>query len=120
MYVLGSTHAHTTNTPPLTPHTPHTATSPLDVAADEDPVMKSTNRKGSQVNFDIQVLDKRSKLSRDPTPFPKELHNRAMQWRAARDIHPEAEVCVLCVCVRTLRNYNIMYEPSLSLEAHSS
>ena len=41
------------------------------------------------MNFDTKVLDnlkKGSKISRDPTPFPKELHSKAMQWRASRDI----------------------------------
>ncbi len=61
-------------------------------------MLKAMNRKSSQVYFDPEVLDKRSKLSRDPTPFPKELHTKAMQWRAARDIHPELEVSECSVC----------------------
>ncbi len=45
------------------------------------------DRKANQVNFDPKVPDKPSaKISRDLTPFPKELHNKAMQWRATRDI----------------------------------
>lgn len=38
------------------------------------------------MNFDPKIQDKKSKISRDPTPFPKELHSKAMQWRAAREI----------------------------------
>ena len=39
------------------------------------------------MNFDPKVVDKlTAKISRDPTPFPKELHNKAMQWRMSRDI----------------------------------
>ena len=72
-------------------HTHLTASSPLDAAADEDPSVRSM-RKTSQVNFDPQVMDKRNKISRDPTPFPKELHNKAMQWRAARNIDVGGEV----------------------------
>ncbi len=41
----------------------------------------------SLVNFDPKVKDqKHTKISRDVTPFPKELHSKAMQWRATRDI----------------------------------
>ena len=43
------------------------------------------HRKASQVNFDPKVTDRKSNLTRDPTPFPKELHSKAMQWRAARE-----------------------------------
>ena len=44
-------------------------------------------KRSSQVNFDISLPDKpRTKISRDPTPFPKELHTKAMQWRAAREV----------------------------------
>ena len=38
------------------------------------------------MNFDPKIQDKRSKINRDLTPFPKELHSKAMQWRATRDI----------------------------------
>jgi Leucine-rich repeat (LRR) protein len=37
------------------------------------------------VNFDPNVQDPKSKLTRDPTPYPKELHVKALQWRAARE-----------------------------------
>ena len=37
------------------------------------------------VNFDPEVQDPKSKLTRDPTPYPKELHVKALQWRAARE-----------------------------------
>ena len=37
------------------------------------------------VNFDPKVQDPKSKLTRDPTPYPKELHVKALQWRAARE-----------------------------------
>ena len=46
------------------------------------------NRRASQVNFDIKQFPAENKakatISRDPTPFPKELHTKAMQWRASR------------------------------------
>ena len=61
------------------------ASSPVDSAIDFDG--RVVIRKASQVNFDPKVLDKpSSKISRDLTPFPKELHSKAMQWRATRDI----------------------------------
>lgn len=37
------------------------------------------------VNFDPKVQDRKSNLTRDPTPYPKELHIKALQWRAARE-----------------------------------
>lgn len=52
----------------------------------EEPAM---NKRASLVNFDLKVSDKSRKstsINRDPTPFPKELHAKAMQWRAAREI----------------------------------
>ena len=61
------------------------ATSPLDAVADEDYEDRMLHRKMSQVNFDPKVTDRKSNLTRDPTPFPKELHSKAMQWRAARE-----------------------------------
>ena len=61
------------------------ATSPLDAVADEDYEDRMLHRKTSQVNFDPKVTDRKSNLTRDPTPFPKELHTKAMQWRAARE-----------------------------------
>ncbi len=43
-------------------------------------------KRASQVNFDISISEKpRAKISRDLTPFPKELHTKAMQWRATRE-----------------------------------
>ena len=70
----------------LTFHTPTlVATSPLDAVADEDYEDRMLHRKASQVNFDPKVTDRKSNLTRDPTPFPKELHSKAMQWRAARE-----------------------------------
>lgn len=42
------------------------------------------HRKGGSVAFDPKVQDKKSKISRDPTPFPKELHAKAIQWRQNR------------------------------------
>jgi hypothetical protein len=47
------------------------------------------NKRASLVNFDLTVPDKPKKatsINRDPTPFPKELHAKAMQWRAAREV----------------------------------
>lgn len=62
----------------------HTAMSPLDSVVEFDPLGEP---KASQVNFDPKVLDRQSnKISRDLTPFPKELHSKAMQWRASRNI----------------------------------
>ena len=63
----------------------HAAISPLDAVADEDYEDRMLHRKASQVNFDPKVTDRKSNLTRDPTPFPKELHSKAMQWRAARE-----------------------------------
>ena len=37
------------------------------------------------VNFDPKVQDPKSKLTRDPTPYPKEFHVKALQWRSARE-----------------------------------
>ena len=65
--------------------THYAATSPLDAVADEDYEDRMLHRKASQVNFDPKVTDRKSNLTRDPTPFPKELHSKAMQWRAARE-----------------------------------
>ena len=63
--------------------------SPLDSIAGEEGAEgeEPLNKRSSVVNFDIKVVpDSRPKatISRDPTPFPKELHSKAMQWRAAR------------------------------------
>ena len=57
----------------------------------EEPVI---NKRASLVNFDLKMSDKPKKstsINRDPTPFPKELHTKAMQWRAAREIVVGAE-----------------------------
>ena len=63
----------------------NTEASPLDSATESEE--ETVKRKSSQVNFDPMVLDKAAnKISRDLTPFPKDLHNKAMQWRASRDI----------------------------------
>ena len=45
------------------------------------------DRRTSQVNFDMVAPEKtsRTKINREVTPFPKELHSKAMQWRAARE-----------------------------------
>lgn len=37
------------------------------------------------MNFDPKVQDHKSNLTRDPTPYPKELHIKALQWRSARE-----------------------------------
>lgn len=37
------------------------------------------------MNFDPKVQDHKSNLTRDLTPYPKELHIKALQWRAARE-----------------------------------
>jgi len=59
--------------------------SPINSAIDFDGHL--VDRKANQVNFDPKVVDKPSaKISRDLTPFPKELHNKAMQWRMSRDV----------------------------------
>ena len=48
--------------------------------------MGTMRKRTSLVNFDINMPDKTHvSISRDPTPFPKELHAKAMQWRAARE-----------------------------------
>ena len=52
----------------------------------EGGVPSSLEKRTSHVNFDVTLPEKpRTKISRDPTPFPKELHTKAMQWRAARE-----------------------------------
>ena len=37
------------------------------------------------VNFDPKVKDNKSTIKRDLTPYPKELHIKALQWRSARE-----------------------------------
>ena len=72
-HTLSRTHTHT-HTHTHTKHT-HTANSP------------QLNHKPhpTTVNFDPKVQDTKSKLTRDPTPYPKELHVKALQWRSARE-----------------------------------
>lgn len=57
----------------------------MDSLTSDEEAPPSVEKRASQVNFDIKGPEKpRTKINRDLTPFPKELHSKAMQWRAAR------------------------------------
>lgn len=52
---------------------------------EEEDNMGTMRKRSNVVNFDIKMPDKpHVSITRDPTPFPKELHAKALQWRAAR------------------------------------
>ena len=70
-------------------------------------------RKANQVNFDPKVQDRPSnKISRDLTPFPKELHNKAMQWRASRNVKAEGgEGCEAVGYMANDRDVPMRYNP---------
>jgi Leucine-rich repeat (LRR) protein len=61
----------------------HSSDSPF--SQDSDSPAPQRKPHTTAVNFDPQVQDHKSGLTRDPTPYPKELHIKALQWRAARE-----------------------------------
>ena len=68
---------------PLSPLLPSVSLPPPFTA--QAATSQATKTHVSSVNFDPKVQDRKSNLTRDPTPFPKELHIKALQWRAMRE-----------------------------------